>query len=278
MGKSTRWAFHLLIVTLALNAPAFAQVEVIEVAPRVTTPSVIDSSSEQYSSGSYGSAQADPAQSSGRLYYQLQLLQQEVMALRGQVEEQTNEVRKLKQQSLDRYVDIDRRLAEIGSGPSIAATPVPVAVPTAGSSRNASPTPSPTVANTATPGEYQAYRAAYDLVKEQRFDEAVTAFNTFLNDYVNGRYAPNAHYWLGELHLVVAPQDLESSRRAFMFLLEEYPDNSKVPDALYKLGKVYFLKGDRVKSREYLDRLIATYGDSGSTAVQLARTFLVDNF
>jgi hypothetical protein len=50
----------------------------------------------------------------GELYYQMQLLQQEVMELRGRLEEQTYELRQLKQQSLERYVDMDRRVSQGG--------------------------------------------------------------------------------------------------------------------------------------------------------------------
>mgnify|MGYP000458772181 CR=1 FL=1 len=85
------------------------------------------------------------------------------------------------------------------------------------------------------PGEAEAYRAAYALVRGQQWDAAISAFNQFLQDYPAGRYAPNAHYWLGELYLVTTPPQLESARQSFMLLLTQYPDNNKVPDALYKL-------------------------------------------
>ena len=128
------------------------------------------------------------------------------------------------------------------------------------------------------PGEGEAYRAAYALVRGQQFDGAVKAFQQFLRDYPDGKYAPNAHYWLGELYLVVQPQDLESSRQSFMLLLSQYPDNNKAPDAMYKLGKVYFLKGNRVKAREYLDRVIRDYGSTNSSAAKLARDFIDENY
>jgi tol-pal system protein YbgF len=106
----------------------------------------------------------------------------------------------------------------------------------------------------------------------------VAAFTQFLQDYPAGKYAPNGHYWLGELYLVIQPPELESSRRQFTLLLEQYPDNTKIPDALYKLGKVYFGKGNREKAREYFDRVIREFGDSNSSAVKLARDFLSENY
>jgi tol-pal system protein YbgF len=197
------------------------------------------------------------------LFYQVQLLKQEVMKLNGQVEDQAHEIRQLKQQSLERYVDIDRRLSN-GGGTSETGS-------TGGTSRP--PTAAQEVA-----GEGDAYRAAYSLVRSQKFPDAVSAFKQFLVDFPAGRYAPNAHYWLGELYLVITPQDLESSRQSFVMLLEQYPGNSKEADALYKLGKVYFQKGNADQAREYLDRVISEYGSSNSSAVKLARDFITENY
>ena len=227
------------------------------------------------------SAQAQGGQNLGLLFSQIQQLQQQVMELNGKLEEQAYELRTLKEQSLERYVNLDKRLsagAGAGAGavagaadPGAAAPgstqPLPVAVPTAGTAPVA-----------AQAGEAEAYRAAYALVQSQRFDQALTAFQQFRQDYPAGKYAPNAYYWLGELYLVVQPADLESSRQAFTLLLSQYPDNNKAPDALYKLGKVQFMKGNREKAREYLDEVISRYGSTNSGSVKLARDFIAENY
>jgi tol-pal system protein YbgF len=214
-------------------------------------------------------------ESLGRLYLQIQQLQQDVMRLNGIVEEQAHELRKLKEQSLERYVDLDKRLGAMAGGATVvagsqggASASVPDALPPVNSARSGP------VAEQ--PGEGEAYRAAYALVRGQQFDQAVDAFHQFLRNYPDGRYAPNAHYWLGELYLVVQPQDLEASRQSFTLLVTQYPDNPKVPDALYKLGKVHFLKGNREKAREYLDGVAKGYPDS--SAAKLARDFVAENY
>ena len=125
-------------------------------------------------------------------------------------------------------------------------------------------------------GEEAAYRAAYELVREREFDDAVAAFTAFLADFPFGRYAPNAHYWLGELYLVLDPPDPELARQNFKLLLDQYPADPKVPDALYKLGRVQFIKGNRQRSKEYLDEVIREY--PSHAAAQLARQFLLENF
>jgi tol-pal system protein YbgF len=198
----------------------------------------------------------------GELFYQMQLLQQEVMDLRGQVEELVYEMRQLKQQSLERYVDMDRRLSQ-GGGDSAGGT---------------ASNPPDSAQPQELAGEADAYRNAYSQVRSQQFNAAIVAFKQFLQDFPDGKYAANAHYWLGELYLVIVPPNLELSRREFRLLLDQYPDNTKAPDAMYKLGKVYFEKGNREKAREYMDRVISEFGSGNSSAVKLARDFLRQNY
>jgi tol-pal system protein YbgF len=215
-------------------------------------------------------------QNLGLLFSQIQQLQQQVMQLNGKLEEQAHELRMLQEQSLQRYVDLDKRISGGAAAGTAATGPGPAAVDNAVLATG--PSAGGTAPVAAQSGEAEAYRAAYALVQSQRFDQAVTAFQQFQRDYPAGKYAPNAYYWLGELYLVVQPQDLESSRQSFTMLLSQYPDNSKAPDALYKLGKVQFLKGNREKAREYLDQVISRYGSTNSSAVKLAKDFIAENY
>ncbi|MFT5033599.1 MAG: tol-pal system protein YbgF [Bermanella sp.] len=200
------------------------------------------------------------------IYQQLQTLQQEVMELRGTIEEQGHQLRTLKQQSLDRYIELDRRIASGGGGES----------KPAGKASNAAPTSR--VSSSVPAAEIDAYRSAYELVKAKQFSQAITSFQQFLKQYPKGAYAPNALYWSGELQLVNTPRDLKAAQIAFSSLLAKYPEHSKVPGAMYKLGKVYFLSGDKAASKKILDELIHKHGDSNRPAIKFARKFLQDNF
>ncbi len=225
--------------------------------------------------------------SAGQLLLQVQQLQQEVMRLNGVVEEQAHELRTLKAQSLERYIDLDRRLGLLagGTGDPVlpdAEAPLPEASAPAATATAQQPPPvasSPSTAGSAEqPGEGAAYQAAYSLVRSQQFNKAVTAFQQFLKDYPSGRFAPNAHYWLGELHLVTSPPDTEAARQSFMLLLDVYPKDSKVPDALFKLGRIHYTKGNRERAREFLDRVINEFGSTNSAAVKLAQDFINENY
>ncbi len=216
------------------------------------------------------SPDADPASDStaqSELFYQLQLLQQEVMQLRGLVEEQGFLLKQVKEQNMERYIDLDRRVGELSSS-------APPSASGAVADNNSRVTIAPVL-----PGEKAAYDQAYSLVTSRRFDEALRTFKQFLVNFPDGKYAPNSHYWMGELYQVIQPQDLEGARQSFTVLLDQYPDHAKVPDAMYKLGKVYFLKGNRSKARELLDQVIANYSKgANSTAADKARQFINANF
>lgn len=209
---------------------------------------------------------APAADDIGGLFNQVQQLQQEVMRLNGIVEQQTYELRQLKEQSLERYLDIDRRLA---SG----------AAPLGANARRADAAPAAARRSAAAaaeqPGEAEAYRAAYALVRGQEFAAAVPAFTRFLQNFPDGRYAPNAYYWLGELYLVLEPADPEAARQSFMLLLGQYPSHAKIPDALYKLGRVHYIKGSPERAREFLERVRRDYPDS--SAARLAGDFIDQN-
>jgi tol-pal system protein YbgF len=224
---------------------------------------IIDSS--QSSSAGYG--QSQPA--SNNAYdtsYQLQQLQQEVMQLRGMVEEQSFQIQQLQQ----RQQQMDANPAAARSIPADSSVqPIPADMPA-----NAEPVQPAAVIPADNTGDEEAYRAAYNLIKSQKFDQAVVAFQDFVKTYPGSRFEPNAYYWLGELHLQT--QDLEASRQAYNSLVEKYPDNSKVADARYKLAKVHFLNGEKSKSRDMLKTVIASY--PGTATAQAAQKFLKENF
>ncbi|MEM9396896.1 MAG: tol-pal system protein YbgF [Pseudomonadota bacterium] len=204
----------------------------------------------------------------GGLFNQVQQLQNEVMRLNGLVEQLSYELRQLQEQSLERYVDLDKRLSGGASSVSSTDTAGSPSTNTVAASTGASNVPEQA-------GEGEAYRAAYALVRGQEFTSAVDAFQGFLQRFPDGRYAPNAHYWLGELYLVVDPMDAEAARQSFMLLLTQHPDNAKVPDALFKLGRVHYIKGNSDRAREFLDRVIREY--PASPAARLASDFKDQN-
>lgn len=259
-----RYKAGLAAITLmAASSYVFPQAEVVD--------RPIGSSRSDSVRSSAPSNQASPAsQNQAELHYQLQLLQEEVLQLRGQVEEQAHELKKLKQQRLDDYLDLDRRISELsrngaGTGALSSATPGGIS---ADSDVPADGTPAPE-------DELQSYRTAmeYIFTEEKRsYSKATEALSQHLAQYPRGRYAANAQYWLGEIYL--KENDLEKARQWFAQLLQDFPTHSKAPDAKFKLGKVYDMLGDKAQAK----RLLEEVAQSGSNAAKLAQEYLDIHF
>lgn len=201
------------------------------------------------------------------LFYELQLMQNEVMKLRGEFEELGHRIDELSRQQSAQYTDIDRRLR----GLPPATTELPENLQDGGMNEGADPAPSTQESMVSQPAtEEDAYRQSFELIEGHQFEQAVDAFDQFLIDYPNGEYTPNAFYWLGELHLRL--DDLEKSRQSFVQVLTLFPDNRKVPDALYKLGIVYDRLGDGETAERYLRRILSEHPTT--TAAGLSREYL----
>jgi tol-pal system protein YbgF len=224
----------------------------------------------------------------GEIYQQLQTLRQEIMALRGIVEEQEHQISQLKQQGLDRYIDLDRRLGSLTTGSAAVVGSTTDAVNSESVAENSdfqdesqdqqASAQANVVMVSSSGNESSDYASAYGLVKTGKYEDAITAFSAYVERYPTGRYTPNAWYWLGELYVAIKPQNLKASTDAFKRLLSEYPEHGKVPAAMYKLATVYFLSGDKEKAQELLTHVIDRYGSTGNSAVNKSREFLRKNF
>ncbi|MDQ7985448.1 tol-pal system protein YbgF [Pseudomonas sp. G34] len=223
-------------------------------------------------SGAYaGGGVQTPSTAQGMLFSQLQQMQQEIAQLRGMLEEQQNDIQRLKQESLERYQDLDKRLSS-GAAAGAAATQNSSAAGASngagGASAGAGDAGAQASGEPADPAKEKLfYDAAFDLIKAKDFDKASQAFGAFLRRYPNSQYAGNAQYWLGEVNL--AKGDLQGAGQAFAKVSQAYPQHSKVPDSLYKLADVEIRLGNNDKAKGILQQVIAQY--PGTSAAQLAQ-------
>lgn len=245
-----------VITAATLFVAAFcvqAQVEIVESKP-------IGVRGKALPAASAADAPAVDNQMQNELYFQLQTLQQEVQELRGLVEEQSFELKRLKQQRLDDYLDLDRRLSQLGQTTS---KPTPNIV----SSNNLAVV----AANDPTPpkDELASYRSAIDLVLKKRdFDAGASALLSYLDDFPKGHYVANAQYWLGQIYF--QKDDLEKSQKWFGQMIQEFPQHQKAEEAKFKLAKVLYSAGDQTKAKVLLNEVAG----SDSSVAALAKDFL----
>lgn len=216
----------------------------------------------------------DSGPSSGDLYFQMQTLQREVMELRNVVELQTRQLNELRQLSLQRYIELDRRLA---SGASVVDSSVASADslnPSMADEGDLAVEASTDAVSNKT--DLEAYDEAYQLVKARQYQQSIPLFERFVAEYPTSVRQANAYYWLGALYMVV--DQLPQAEQRLTELLTRYPDHAKVPDASYKLATLFYKQGKRDQSRQLLEEIVAKYANTNSNTVQLATAFLRDNF
>jgi tol-pal system protein YbgF len=113
------------------------------------------------------------------------------------------------------------------------------------------------------------YRAAVELVKAGKSDEAVSALHAFLQHYPRNDYADNAQYWLGEVYY--AQKDYQHALAEFRATIETYPRGNKVPDALLKVGFCYASLGQADKAKAVLEQVINLYPKTEPAALAAKR-------
>jgi tol-pal system protein YbgF len=110
------------------------------------------------------------------------------------------------------------------------------------------------------------YQAAFELLKQQRYEPAANAFKQFLVAYPDSELADNAQYWLAESYYVT--QKFDEALAAFELVITTYARSRKVPDALLKIGYCNYELKRFAAAREALKRVQADYPET--TAARLA--------
>ena len=212
-------------------------------------------------------------------------LQQQVEMLHGEMDVQKQNLHQLTERQHLLFQDLDHRVAAMEKGGKPAATSSATASPVAAApvapaqttptntmatapANAASPNTAPTAATTpttppapvvaASPQQDQAaYQQSYQHLLDKQYPQAIEAFTHYLRDYPQGRYRPNAYYWLGEVYLI--QNQPNEAQQAFNTVIKDYPQNTKVGDAMLKLGYAYVQMGDITKAKSTFTEVTQKY-------------------
>jgi len=180
-------------------------------------------------------------------------LQQEVAELRGQLQEQARTLQLM-----------NKTLTSLASAKPAVAPAVPEATPTVTQTTQTTP------ATPATTGgdmdEATSYQKAFTLLTKRDYAAAKQGFNSYLSRYATGKFAADAHYWLGEI--AVLDKNDTAAEEQFQLVIKQYPSSAKVPDARLKLAIIHASQGKTAQAKEEL--LLIKKQNPNSTAAQLA--------
>ena len=114
------------------------------------------------------------------------------------------------------------------------------------------------------------YQVALELLREERYDMAATAFQQFLVAFPDSELADNAQYWLAESWY--ASDRFEQALSDFEVVITRYPRSRKVPDALLKMGYCNYSLQRWDAAREIFARVQQDH--ENTTAARLAGQYL----
>ena len=187
-------------------------------------------------------------------------LTQDVAAAQRQVDELGGRMETLEYNSTttaerqrELYVDLDTRIQQLEASVRAAAA-ANAGVPAQGQL----PMPSGS--------DRDNYQAAFELLKEQNYEAAASAFREFLASFPDSELADNAQYWYAESHYVT--QKFKRALAEFETVISKYPGSRKTPDALLKIGYCNYELKQWGAARAALGRVQSEFPDT--TAARLA--------
>lgn len=194
---------------------------------------------------------------------QIERLNAEISRLRGLLELNAHNVELAQQRQRDLYGDLDARLRKLESAPAATGTPGEAAAP---------PAAAPAADNAA---ELASYEAAHELFKAGKHKESAEAFEKFLGTYPNGKYAPNAQYWLGYAYF--SQKNYKAAMASQQKLVSSYPDHQKVPDAMYNIANSQIQLSDVEGAKKTLRALLDKYPQSETAPLAKKRLAVLES-
>lgn len=176
----------------------------------------------------------------GQLQLQLRVdqLAQEIARLRGQLEEQANELANTQRKQIELQSSFDSRVRRL--------EPVPVEID--GRSVNVEP------------AERRRFEAAAALFAAKDYRGAQISLAGFIADFPDSPYLPQAFFELGVSQYL--QKEYKAAADNLLTLLARFPDSPRLPEALLTLGSAQTELGDRRGARRTLETLLSRFPDS----------------
>lgn len=170
-------------------------------------------------------------------------LKEEIKELRNSVEEMQFNTKNEKRGQYSLFQDLDRRLLNIERAQRLISLQSPQGNRNASNSnsrRDSSKNSS--ASDTVSVKEQQTYDAAFKLLKQSKYEEAIKQFELLADSWPNGLLADDAYYWQSEAYYV--SRDTEAALSGFKTVIDRYPNSDRVPEAFLKIGYIYHDIGD----------------------------------
>lgn len=235
-----------------------------------------------------------PSNLNWELMQKNQQLENDIRALRGQLEEQSNDIEQLKKDLANRYTDLDQRLELLNQkvdpetvtpdntansdATATGSSEVPPtdnkAASTIASTSQVTSQPQTQVTQPASPSATQnqsnpvelekaAYTVALDAYKQGGAKKAIAPMQNFIKNHPNSVYTGNAYFWLAEFNLATDPVNYNEAKKNYNVVATQYPNSSKAPRALYQLYSIAKdVDKNTVSANQYKAKILSQYPKS----------------
>lgn len=185
-------------------------------------------------------------------------LQQQLAQVRGQLQEQQHDLQLVNKQLRTFYNNLNERIIQLKNLNSDTLNDNSSSQKTTGNSFSNN-------------GNIQlqdstAYQIAINFLNKNQYDKSLAAFQNYLNNYPNGNYVANAHYWLGEIYL--EQNNRKKAVLEFQIIKNKFPQSEKVLDAQLKLAMIHAENGQVIRAKQELMEIKKQHPNS--TVAQLA--------
>lgn len=246
--KISRFALCLLASTCFIHAPAYAQSDpaAMERVDRLEHDIML--LQRQVARGETPSLPAGdgaPIANAGQLEVRLSGMEDQLREMRGMIEQNQNEVRKIAENFERFQKDTEFRLsqqpatpmaaaptAQGGAVQNLAAATAPEPAEAAPMAEQKKTPPSQLKTNFPTPRDH--YNYAFRLLNQTQYEQAATSFDDFAAKYPKDPLVGNAFYWGGETYYI--RRDYTTAADYFRKGYEAMPEGPKAADNLYKLA------------------------------------------
>lgn len=272
------------ILVMAVTSTAFARVEVIDSEP-VNSPGAVT-----VYPGPAPSSAPPPVVTrvgpGGSDYSQIQAMQEEIQQLRGLVEQQANDIKKLKAQREEDYMDLDRRLSALSKGGASTASHAvddahlsdkkPSSEKKSPKKDPSSSLPSEAAEEVLSDGVAATSAVATTAGRKPRVppSESDAPADAPVSDDAS---ADEFTIYSSALNLIVKSKDYDGGVAAMNKYLSQFPKGKYAPNALFWVGSAYQSQNQPEKAIESYERMIKRYPrevKADEARLRLARVYL----
>lgn len=208
----------------------------------------------------------------------------EIQSLYGEVDRLKHKLKQLEETQASQYQEEDKRLSELEqatkaktevSSDEVSSSSVTAVIPDASQAIDAKPVTSESTTpvkepsaesddklieiKPATASEKKAYGAAFKLMKDSNYRDAVDAFAQFLESYPSSSLASNSGYWQGEAEAVLGND--KKALAAFKKVYQTYPTTRKAADAMLRAADILSSLGEADEAKVLYQRCIKDYAN-----------------